>query len=355
MNHLHLDGPATDMPMVSSQESLCDPPMPMEQDASVDGGPEQGRVLSWQDCAHWVSSIPLRHANVLQRTPEYRDLLHSLHRLEIAHHRLVREDRSTTLAQLGDVGDEVLHFILSFLDAQSLVRITLTCTRFARFVPVHAARRARPKFGQAGQRRLTSALQLVRAAEQLEGIFPYHPAVRMPSLLLDKRVLLKDAGDDDFNGVYFCTGCNGNGFVFTKPIASLPPLTKPAIRTAKANVETHSERREEPAGYRLRCIISRRFSRETLLWYCCKEELLCAISDDGEDASDASGRDEELPLKITQRYVFWARLTLLGEAPCRDQSEYPSQTAVLLAQGTTGWQSLSNAQHIHPPTVELID
>ena len=32
-----------------------------------------------------------------------------------------------------------------------------------------------------------------------------------------RRIKVSGAGDPEFNGIYFCTGCNGNGFLFTKP------------------------------------------------------------------------------------------------------------------------------------------
>jgi len=42
-------------------------------------------------------------------------------------------------------------------------------------------------------------------------------SVPIPKLLLGKRVLVTNSSDPDYNGVYYCTDCNGNGYVFTKP------------------------------------------------------------------------------------------------------------------------------------------
>jgi len=41
--------------------------------------------------------------------------------------------------------------------------------------------------------------------------------VRVPILLLGRRVVVTNAGDPEYNGIYYCTNANGNGFVFTKP------------------------------------------------------------------------------------------------------------------------------------------
>jgi len=61
-------------------------------------------------------------------------------------------------------------------------------------------------------------MKMLRAREQIEGICPkVAPFVRVPMLGLSRRVEVKSAGDDEYNGIYFCTGCNGNGFIFTKP------------------------------------------------------------------------------------------------------------------------------------------
>jgi hypothetical protein len=58
-------------------------------------------------------------------------------------------------------------------------------------------------------------MQLLRAKEQIEGVGSGidENHVRVPILLLSRRMLVTDAGDPEYDGIYFCTGCNGNGFV----------------------------------------------------------------------------------------------------------------------------------------------
>ena len=140
--------------------------------------------------------------------------------------------------------------------------------------------------------------------------------------------------------------------------ATSPPLTAPAVRNAAQDGEVwDTPLHQEPAGYRLQCIISKRFSNETLLWYCCKEVLQTTV-----DRNEGNNTAVEEPVNldgsthvIAQRYAFWARLAMLGDAADFDLCRYPSQTSVLIRQGVAGWQSLSNPRQIHPPTVELID
>lgn len=379
MNHWFVRGEttSTSTPMVSSTTedgSLYGNGLLSETTHDVARQPD-GHNISLQDCGQWLLSIPSVHAPALQQTPEYRDLVRSLHNLERAHARQVNSQPQQVTSFLQyHCADEMLHFILHFLEAQSLGRLAATCTRLQRLVPMHAARRAhqtmqaqpssqQPSSQQQHQhqeeRILSHPLQVVRAAEQLQGIFPQHPHVRIPSLLLRRPVVLRDAGDEDFNGIYFCTGSNGNGFVFTKPRSTVPPLTLPAIRTTAQDVEVldpSSDRTQEPPGYRLKCIISKRFSNETLLWYCCKEVLVTSSS----ASSSSSTEDATAPMTadtvmISQRYAFWARLSMLGDASDYDLCRYPSQSSVLRIQGAVGWQALSNSHHIHPPTVELID
>lgn len=334
-------------------------------DASSDSDLEANHSnISLERCGQWLLSIPSSHVLALENTEEYRQVVRWLRKLEGTHRTMLQGDAPPCFLQ-HQTADEILHFILHFLEAQSLGRLAATCTRFRVLVPLHASRRAQRTL-QAQQehgeeRQLSHPLELVRATEQLQGQFPKHPHVRIPVLLLRRPVVLRNAGDDDFNGVYFCTGSNGNGFVFTKPRTHAPTLTQPATRTTAQDVEVldpTSPRREEPAGYRLKCIISKRFSNETLLWYCCKEVLVASTA-----PSDHSNNSENADVVMThattcmiaQRYAFWARLSMLGDASDYDLCRYPSQTSILIRQGVAGWQSLSNSRHVQPPTVELID
>ena len=335
-------------------------------------------VISLERCGQWLLSIPSSHAVVLETTHEYRQVVHWLHKLEGTHRRMLIQgdddyDTATPPSFLQyHTADEILHFILNFLEATSLSRLCATCTRFRALVRRHAARRAhcslqaQQEHQHGEERQLSHPLQLVRAAEQLQGLFPDHAHVRIPTLLLRRPVVLSGAGDDDFNGIYFCTGSNGNGFVFTKPRTAVPPLHKPALRTTAQDVEVldpTSDRRQEPAGYRLQCIISKRFSNETLLWYCCKEVLVSSVSLSNSSEEDGNEQPPPQPNEvaemgsplISQRYAFWARLSMLGDASDYDLCRYPSQTSVLVRQGVAGWQSLSRHGHVQPPTVELLD
>jgi len=65
---------------------------------------------------------------------------------------------------------------------------------------------------------IVAVIKLLRVKEHMLGIAPNHrPIVRVPLLGLKRRVIVSGAGDEEYNGIYFCTGFNGNGFEFTKP------------------------------------------------------------------------------------------------------------------------------------------
>ena len=112
--------------------------------------------------------------------------------------------------------DDVILRVFEFLESHSLIRVALTCARFRQLAYRSATQRT---YDVAVSRQLNSVMQLLRAKEQIDGeatdINEHH--VRVPILLLQKRVIVSNAGDPEYNGVYFCTGSNGNGFVFTKP------------------------------------------------------------------------------------------------------------------------------------------
>jgi len=63
-------------------------------------------------------------------------------------------------------------------------------------------------------------MKMLRAQEQIDGVGPREeagPFVPIPMLGLRRRIKVSGAGDPEYNGIYFCTGSNGNGFLFTKP------------------------------------------------------------------------------------------------------------------------------------------
>lgn len=299
--------------------------------------------LSLEDCGQWMISIPSTQAQSLQNTREYRDLLRSLQALERLHQRRQAVSESPpgwpyafSVASFfqKSAADDILHRILDFLECQSLARISSTCTRLRDLVQQNARRRTRLL---RQTRQLETDLQLVRAGEQIDGLVEEHPHVRVPTLLLQRPVLLTNSGDADYNGVYYCTGSNGNGYEFSKPRSSTAPLERPLAH--------HS------TGYKLRCILSKRFSNETLLWYASKEVLV------PNDTPLQANSTEHTCYRyaIAPQYNFFARLAMLGDALDDDLCQYPSQSSILQRQGDAGWQSLSNSRQIHPPTVELLE
>jgi hypothetical protein len=134
-------------------------------------------------------------------------------------------------------------------------------------------------------------MKLLRAKEHIDGIGHslYNCHVRVPMLLLSRRILVTNAGDPEYNGVYFCTSSNGNGFVFTKPrspeqrrvvsvgtiLAPPPPPPVPVgegggflpaipFGQATQNIPTVNDDEESDiySGQLLRCVIAKRFSNE---------------------------------------------------------------------------------------------
>ena len=144
--------------------------------------------------------------------------------------------------------DDVLLRIFEFLRCRSLIQTSLTCSRFQELAIKSATQRS---LDIANTRQLRNVMQLLRAREQIYYIdnnnnnttdeqqgddaagtisdnnnnnkmtgasgsrVDFH--VPVPTLLPGRRVLVTNAGDPEYNGVYYCTDCNGNGFVFTKP------------------------------------------------------------------------------------------------------------------------------------------
>ena len=110
--------------------------------------------------------------------------------------------------------DDVLLRVFEFIDCSSLIHTGETCDRFRQLTNRSAEQRIhRLSHG----RLLRSAMKMLRAQEQIEGLAKGGPFVQIPMLGLPRRVKVTNSGDPEFNGVYFCTGCNGNGFLFTKP------------------------------------------------------------------------------------------------------------------------------------------
>ena len=99
---------------------------------------------------------------------------------------------------------------------------------------------------------LESNMKVLRAQEQYLGIgSTVQPFVKLPILGLSMRVRVSDVTDTEYNGLYFCTGCNGNGYVFTKPRFSMCQSEE------VININSKS----------LLCRIAKRFSGEVRLLY----------------------------------------------------------------------------------------
>lgn len=224
----------------------------------------------------------------------------------------------------------------------------------------------------------TTIMQLVRAKEQILGIRPNKsPYVSIPMWGLPRRMHVSQCGDVEYNGIYFCTGTNGNGFIFTKP------------RNFTNNNNTNSSK------VFLRCIISKRFSNDNILWYMSKEmtvnenNINTITNNNTNNPVVAAANRFDLDItynnsNITfvnqnqekeQIFSFWAELMRSGDASS-DICRYPSQTSILsrnnnnnnnnggnnnndhhhnLNDHHNGWQSLENTVDIHPPIVELLD
>jgi hypothetical protein len=240
-------------------------------------------------CGRWLLSIPRQDSAALQQTQEYADFiatferLASIHRSEVARSRsfMALEDGVATereplpsevhrtdfsfLQHMAD--DDTVIRAFEFLECRSLIQISMTCSRFRELAYRSAAQRT---YDVAQARQLNSVMKLLRAQEQIDGIGTriHDPHVRVPVLLLGRRVLITDAGDTDYNGVYFCTGSNGNGFIFTKPRFPERRILRAdgALRMREniANADQRGRLESEVAhpGQLLRCIIAKRFSNE---------------------------------------------------------------------------------------------
>jgi len=283
-------------------------------------------------CGRWLSSIPRDDVVILRQTPEYADFLRVFERLGHAHRKVISMNRSPSsieaqsnlmlvhsldhyLEPLSNsilqhlTADDVVLRVFEFLECQSLIRTAMSCSRFRHLARTSAIQRTHDV---AHARQLNNVMQLLRAKEQIDGVGNgiHVSHVRVPILLLSRRVVITDAGDPEYNGVYFCTGSNGNGFIFTKPrfperrvqrsathaqreaarrmLPAFPELGQainrvpPADpRAAAAAVEgAHAARFESEVaqpGQLLRCIIAKRFSNEVSILYVAAFALICLL------------------------------------------------------------------------------
>lgn len=325
----------------------------------------------------WLLSIPRDDIPSLIQTTEYKSFIKAFQSLEHAHcqttlqnqQKSYLDDSPASFLQHMALDDIVLR-IFEFLPCSTLVRTSETCHRFHILSKRSAKQRT---MHMEGNFYLESEMKLLRAKEQIEGIRPDHkPVVRVPLLGLQKRIFVTGSGDKEFNGIYFCTGSNGNGFLFTKPRHAdvwtrqdlmemevdqdddnadnvegdlgeddFPRIQQRGMlqQGAGDNREVNEEGDEMyPFLFQERsprCIIAKRFSNETILWYMSKEII------------DETGT-------VKQMFSFWAKLMVIGEAT-PDICCYPSQTSILSRNGEPAWQSLSSTRSTSPPIVELLD
>ncbi|CAB9523658.1 expressed unknown protein [Seminavis robusta] len=330
-------------------------------------------------CGRWLVSIPRQDVASLQQTQEYHDFIAAFERLANVHRSDVARSRSfMTLEEaeaeaeavpvprdpLGQpmapsevhgrdfsflqhmADDDTVLRAFEFLECRSLVRISMTCSRFRELAHRSAAQRT---YDVAQARQLNNVMKLLRAKEQIDGIGTdiRDPHVRVPVLLLGRRVIVTNAGDPEYNGIYFCTGSNGNGFIFTKPRFPERRILRAQgtirMRENIANADHRGRLESEVAhpGQLLRCIIAKRFSNETILWYISKEVL----STENAEGVRAGA--------VTQTFSYWSKLMVVGDAS-PDICRYPSQTSIL-ARHNEGWQTLTTTRATRPPIVELLD
>lgn len=258
-----------------------------------------------EKCGRWLAAIPRDDVIALRQTPEYEEFLQAFDRLGHAHRRVISMNRiqidldaamddeseeeqveaenrrrSTNFSFLQHLAvDDVILRIFEFLDCQTLSKTSETCSRFRELAHRSAAQRTQYV---ANTRQLNNAMQLLRAKEQIDGIgcLPQFCHVRVPMLLLSRRIVVTNAGDPEYNGVYFCTEASGNGYVFTKPrspqqrvmsmgtlLAALPPPPPPAALPlgeegiALPPVIAFGPNRPH-RGQLLKCVIAKRFSNE---------------------------------------------------------------------------------------------
>jgi len=183
-------------------------------------------------------------------------------------------------------------------------------------------------------------MMLLRAKEQAEGVIPESVSVRVPLLSLQGRIVVRDAGDEDYNGIYHCTGTNGNGFLFSKPRFHQRHQTIRRIMDHEMIGYAGTTVNEEifPDGNSdrpLRCVICKRFTNSSTYWYMSKE----VETEDGA---------------VRQECSFWAHLMLRGMGTS-DICRYPSQTsAVFSRDGHEAWFPVSPNQTMQSPIVELL-
>jgi F-box-like len=217
-------------------------------------------------------------------TREYRAFVLALEQLESVHRNIStswnesadvsRSSPGPSLSFLQYVAtDDILLRIFRYVDCGSVVNAGRTCTRFRDLANAHAVEMSRP---MAARRQLASPMALWKAYEQVVmggyAVSRHAPiparVVPIPTLLLSKCVRVRACGDAEYNGIYHCTGCNGNGYVFTKP--RYPIQHRPVVDHTDPSVEDTAECHGAEHGQPLRCILAKRFSEEVRMQSQCQ-------------------------------------------------------------------------------------
>jgi len=308
--------------------------------------------------------------------------------------------------------DDVLLRIFEFVECSSLVRTGATCHRFRELSTRSAEQRASRL--HVDGRLLRNAMRMLRAQEQIDGVGPreggFGPFVPIPMLGLPRRVRVSGAGDPEYDGIYFCTGCNGNGFLFTKPrwpgrgvaaAASTTTATGGDERDGGGGrggrdawwmnnddgddgarpawgLDDWMEEMPIPGGGGMGLAIApaagdvvHRQDRRRGRRGADDDEADPdgdGVDEDGDeddapdgigggqrhDAADAPPAGDERNLQSRPLRCVRAKLLVTGDAS-PDECQYPSQTGILSRNGEPAWQHLTSTLDIAPPTVDLLD
>jgi hypothetical protein len=220
---------------------------------------------------------------LIRHTREYRDFVQALEQLELVHRNISSSwndspdatswNHAPSISFLQYIAtDDMIFRIFSFLESVSLLNAGTSCTRFRELANAHALEQSRPLVTR---RQISSPMVLLKAYEQvMMGDSAFDNAssteqipmgvVPIPTLLLPKCIRVRDCGDTDYNGIYYCTGCNGNGYVFTKPRHPIQqrPMVGDTDSTRRNDDWDTAECHGAESGEPLRCIIAKRFSEE---------------------------------------------------------------------------------------------
>ena len=236
---------------------------------------------SFRQAADFVHSISPDAALIIEQTAEIHSFLESVELLKRAYHEILALESAPTSLRIADgsnilqfslspgigvnverenevdeesflqqhTSEELLEHILQFLDSVDLALAGSTSLWFHDICRRHVDQRCPTNIRR---RQLETKLQLLRCAEQMDGdcLQSGTPHVPFPILLPERRIVVSSCGDADYNGVYLCTDCNCNGFVFSKPRSRRRRVVPEEAHVGGAS----------PSGQLLRCFISKRFS-----------------------------------------------------------------------------------------------